>query len=149
MVLFAGYPESKSRFDAASKDSRAYAHGVVRPAVPPERLRELGYDPAFYIGVELDLRKPMEFIDEAARHFPRPKGMSGAPLWGLTFLEGSDVGLRLAGLGIRHLAAERLLIFTRIKYVVEAIQDPGAREAELTAPAAGVQRSPRSAIAAC
>ncbi|HET8870745.1 MAG TPA: hypothetical protein VFM48_09880 [Aquabacterium sp.] len=122
LFLLAGYPETKSRIDPQSGTMLAKPYGLTRRSTHHEKYVALGLDPSTHIVVDFDQRKEQRFVGRPNAQFPKPQGMSGAPLWMLKFTESGDIETRIVGLGIEHRSDDKAIVCVRAEPIMGLIQ---------------------------
>ena len=120
----AGYPETKNRANPARKTIDAVVHAYHAHSIEDNEYINYGLDPNVNIALPLDLKKGID-PDGNNRTFPKPQGMSGAPIWEL-FDEGDHADnprtFPIVGVATTYLRKSKIVYGTDIGPLIEKLQ---------------------------
>ncbi len=119
--VIVGFPATKNQFRVRHKDMLAVPYAYRSDSIPEVEYRKNGVSPESHVLLPLDLRRG---FDAAGRptHFPRPQGMSGAPVVVLFEGESEARVFPVVAVGIEYRKAERILVASDVRFVLEAIR---------------------------
>jgi hypothetical protein len=117
---FVGYPSTKGKVDRVALDLRSASYAYLSGSAPAETYRELDLDPRFHIVLPFSKRGVVD-LDGKSFNFPKPNGISGAPLWELQQPEAG--GRKVVGVMIEHRRQKGALIATDVAAVVLLLRD--------------------------
>jgi hypothetical protein len=124
-----GFPHTKQPKKATGRELPAVAITHAGHALTAERIRELGYDPAFHLLIEFD--KTKSYGSRGRATSPDPYGMSGGGIWAIPeiFAEPTPETLFTA-IAIEWLKEDKAILATRVQPCLALI----AREVPGVAP---------------
>ena len=126
---FVGYPSSKGKADRVALDVRSASYAYLSGPAPAETYAKLGLNPRLHIVLPFSKRGVVD-LGGKSFNFPKPNGISGAPLWELQKPEAG--GRKVVGVMIEH---RRQQVATDIAAVLLILRDYyDARTAKLTFP---------------
>jgi hypothetical protein len=117
-----GFPATKSKLSRAEATVLAAPHAYLCQPIPDGDYPSLGFEPKTHLLLHLNLKVGYG-LDGGHQHFPKPQGMSGAPVFVL-YSDGPEDNARVfpvVAVGIEYRPREKLLIATDVRYVLEAI----------------------------
>jgi hypothetical protein len=117
-----GFPCTKNGFRVHTSDVLAAPYAYRSDSIPDEDYAKHGVSTESHVVLPLNLKKVFGPEGQAI-HFPKPEGMSGAPvvvLYGDS-IEQSRV-FPVAAVGIEYRAKEKVLIATDVRFVIDAIR---------------------------
>ena len=116
-----GFPATKNRFRVVQKDVLAAPYAYRTQSLPEIDYHKHGVAPESHVLLPLDLRNG--FVSNGRPiHFPKPQGMSGAPMVVLYEEEGDSRVFPVVAVGIEYRKTQRILVATDVRFVLEAIQ---------------------------
>jgi hypothetical protein len=122
--IFIGFPESKSDVHQARREVTVEAYAFRNEPIDEAADERHGLSPNDHIALHLDVRKGFG-LDGSKQHFPKPNGMSGAPIVCL-FDHNVDDDSRVfpvVGVATRYIRSSRLVFGTDIQFVLDAIKN--------------------------
>lgn len=117
---FVGYPSTKGKADRVALDVRSASYAYLSGAAPTETYGKLGLDPRFHIVLPFSKRGVVDLHGKLF-NFPKPNGISGAPLWELQKPEAG--GRKVVGVMIEHRRQQGVLIAADIAAVLLMLRD--------------------------
>ena len=117
---FVGYPSTKGTVDRIAHDLRSASYAYLSAPAPAETYAKLNLNPRFHIVLPFSKRGIVD-LDGKSFNFPKPNGISGAPLWELQMPEAG--GRRVVGVMIEHRRQKGVLIATDIAAVLLMLRD--------------------------
>lgn len=126
--LITGFPGSKSRPNPVAREVSSKVYGLWNISAPAEQYGALGLSQSNHIAVRFD-RKRSVFPNKQVQTFPRPAGMSGAPVWLLYDESGPNDPSQtpLVGIAIEHHTSGHVLVATDIAVALDLIARFGPR----------------------
>jgi hypothetical protein len=120
-----GFPATKSRVKNNSKDVEVMSYAYRNDSVPEYEYSQYGLSPETHVVLPLNLKKGFD-ANGKKTHFPKPQGMSGAPVFVLhdDNEQGSKV-FPVVAVAIEYRKKEKVLVATDVRYVLEAISNAG------------------------
>jgi hypothetical protein len=123
MYLIIGFPQSKSNALPGTKEVRVTAYKYRHRSIDDEDYIKLGLDSETQLAMKLDLKVGYN-PDGTHRNFPRPQGMSGAPIFEL--YEDGEAGadasvFPLVAVGIEYRERHRILVGTDVEVALDMI----------------------------
>jgi hypothetical protein len=113
---FYGFPASTADVNPVSKRFLPLAATYCGQSVPAARYAQFGVKTQTHVVLPFE-RKNVFGNDGLRRHFPKPAGMSGSPLWELRPL--ANGGRRIVGVMTRHKERHRVVVATDVGFVVD------------------------------
>lgn len=120
---FTGFPATKTKVSNIKKSIEVTAYSYRSDSIPESEYSKYNVDASTHIVLPLNTKKGYDKNGDIT-HFPRPQGMSGAPI--VALYEEGDADSRVfpvVAVAIEHRARENVVIATDVKYVLEAIQN--------------------------
>jgi hypothetical protein len=117
---FLGYPSTKGKADRAALDLRSASYAYLSGPAPAETYTKLDLNPRFHIVLPFSKRGVVD-LDGKSFNFPKPNGISGAPLWELQKPEAG--GRKVVGIMIEHRRQKGVLVATDIAAVLLMLSD--------------------------
>jgi hypothetical protein len=118
-----GFPATKSRTDPNAGTVEVKPHAFRLAPIDENEYARLGVSPDTHVVLELDLKRG---FDPLGKHqqFPKPQGMSGAPIIVLYEHdgEGDSRVFPVVGVATTYRKRDRVLIGTDIGFVIDAIR---------------------------
>ena len=117
-----GYPALKAKPNPKTKTIPAAAYAHHAASIPDANYAAHGFHPGQHILLPLNLQENYD-LHGRHTHFPKPQGMSGAPVWVL-FEDTPDDQQQtfpVVGVGIEYRKDTKLLIATDVATVVNMI----------------------------
>ena len=116
-----GFPVTRTEIDSRSKQMLSAPFGLALPGAAESVYEKAGLSISSHILVDFDVRKPVKFIDGSTRQFPKPQGMSGAPLWSVR-LNGFTYELGICAIATTHIKGLRAVACARIEIALAMIE---------------------------
>lgn len=117
-----GFPCTKNGFRVHKKDVLAAPYAYRSQSIPESIYVKHGVSTESHVLLPLDLKKAFGPAGEAM-HFPKPDGMSGAPVVVLYGDQGEESRVfPVVAVGIEYRTSDRVLVATDVRFVLEAIQ---------------------------
>ena len=117
-----GFPGTKSRTDPHAQTVEVKPHAFRLSPIDEGAYDRHGVSPDTHVVLDLDLKRGFD-LQGNHQHFPKPQGMSGAPI--IVLYEHSGEGdarvFPVVGVATTYRKAERVLIATDIGFVIDAI----------------------------
>lgn len=117
---FVGYPSTKGKANRAALDIRSASYAYLSGPAAPETYTKLGLDPQFHIVLPFSKRGVVD-LNGKSFNFPKPNGISGAPLWELQKPEAG--GRKVVGVMIEHRRQPGVFIAADIAAVILMVHD--------------------------
>jgi hypothetical protein len=117
---FVGYPSTKGKADRVALDVHSASYAYLSGPAPAETYAKLGLDPRFHIVLPFSKRGVVD-LNGRSFNFPKPNGISGAPLWELQKPEAG--GRKVAGVMIEHRRRQGVFIAADIAAVLLMLRD--------------------------
>lgn len=117
---FVGYPSTKGKVDRVALDLRSSSYAYLSGAAPVRTYANLGLDPHYHIVLPFSKRGVVD-LNAKSFNFPKPNGISGAPLWELQKPEAG--GRKVVGVMIEHRRQQGVFIATDIAAVLLMLRD--------------------------
>lgn len=117
-----GFPATKSKVSRAEATVLAAPYAYLCQPIADGDYSRFGFDPKTHLLLHLNLKVGYGPGGDQ-QHFPKPQGMSGAPVFVL-YSDGPEDNARVfpvVAVGIEYRPREKLLIATDVGYVLEAI----------------------------
>lgn len=121
--MIVGFPQSKSTVSSSTFQVEVTACPYRANSLSDAELRALGLEPAYQLAMHLDLKVGYD-PDGNHRNFPKPMGISGAPIIELYDELGEDDPsiFPIVGVGVEHHKSKRVLLGTDIGAVSEVVE---------------------------
>lgn len=119
-----GFPATKSKVSRAEATVLVAPYAYLCQPVPDVDYPKFGFNPETHLLLHLNLKLGYGLAGDR-QHFPKPQGMSGAPIFAL-YSDGPEDNARVfpvVAVGIEYRPREKLLIATDAGYVLEAIDN--------------------------
>jgi hypothetical protein len=117
---FVGYPSTKGKADRVALDVRSASYAYLSGPASTETYAKLGLDPRFHIVLPFSKRGVVD-LNGKSFNFPKPNGISGAPLWELQKPEAG--GRKVVGVMIEHRRQQGVFIAADIAAVLLMLRD--------------------------
>lgn len=117
---FLGFPSSKGEVNPMKREIRSASYAYLGTSPAPDDYERMGLSEASHILLPFD-KKNVITLQASKMNFPKPIGMSGAPLWELRRNE--DGGRRVVGVMIESRKLERVFVAADIGFVLKFIRD--------------------------
>lgn len=118
-----GFPASKNRFGHVQQQIIAAPYAYRADSIPDEEYSRYDVSPETHVVLPLDLRKGFD-ADGNPITFPKPQGMSGAPVIVLFGDESSGERVfPVVAVGIEYRKTEKVLVATDVRFVLEGIRN--------------------------
>lgn len=117
-----GFPATQSKLDPVRGEVEVTAYAYRSRSIRDADYPGLNIAPHTHVGIRMDLRTGVDSGGKQ-RTFPKPRGMSGAPIW-ILVEEGPATGERsfpIVAVGTRYKRSEKVLIGTDIDIVIDMI----------------------------
>jgi hypothetical protein len=130
-MCWSGFPATKSRTDPVAQSVEVTPTAFRLSPVAESEYERHGVSMETHIVLELDLKRGFDTFG-AHRNFPKPNGMSGAPIVVLYEHDASGDSrvFPVVGVATTYRKQHRMLIGTDIGFVIDAIHratEPGGR----------------------
>lgn len=79
---FVGFPESRSSVRRSPRQISVEAHAYIGNSIPPDEYRKSRLDPSSHICLAFDNKRSFD-LEGQPKKFPKPHGISGAPIFHL------------------------------------------------------------------
>lgn len=123
MHAIVGFPASKSSVNPAARAVQVSAFLYRSSSIPEDEYARHGYNTREHVCMHLDLKGA---VDEGGkhRHFPKPQGMSGAPMFVLYDEDGADDAriFPVVAVGTKYRKTAKLLVGTDVAVVLDMIR---------------------------
>lgn len=119
----AGFPETKNRPKVGTGELTRSNYGVLSRSIPESEYQSHGLDPATHVAMTLDPKKGHD-LEGANLNFPKPNGMSGAPIWEITYTSSDRYDLEnipLVAVGTNYRANKKLLFGSDVHHLLERL----------------------------
>jgi hypothetical protein len=118
-----GFPATKSRTDPHAKTVEVKPHAFRLAPIDETEYARHGVSPDTHVVLQLDLRRGFGPSGNH-QHFPKPQGMSGAPIIVLYEHEGEGDArvFPVVGVATTYRTRDRVLIGTDIGFVIDAMR---------------------------
>lgn len=117
---FLGFPSSKATVNRVIKGVRSASYAYLAATAPTSVYLTLRLEETSHIVLPFAKRNVVT-LEGAKYNFPRPKGMSGSPLWELRKPE--DGGRKVVGVMIEHRKQENVFLATDIGFVLRILSE--------------------------
>lgn len=119
--LIIGYPSTKSKVSRTAPFVSVAPYALTTNSAEPEEYRKHELPEETHILLKLDVKNAFDAKSGRHMHFPKPQGISGAPvIVSYDDNEGSRV-FPVVGVAIEHRATARIIVATDVRFVLEAI----------------------------
>lgn len=121
-----GFPGTKSKVSRSDRTVLAAPYAYRCEPVPDDQYAAYGVAPETHVLLHLNLKVGYD-PDGNHQHFPKPQGMSGAPIIVL-YSDGPKDDARVfpvVAVGTTYRAKQKVLIGTDVRFVLEAIEHAG------------------------
>jgi hypothetical protein len=120
---FAGFPATKTKVSNFKNSIEVTTYSYRSDSIPDSEHSKYGVDASTHIVLPLDTKKGYDKNGNST-HFPKPQGMSGAPVVVL-YEEDGDASrtFPVVAVAIEHRPRDNVVIATDVKFVLEAIQN--------------------------
>ena len=120
--LIIGFPQSQARVSSATQEVNVVSYAYHAASVDESRYDLLGLSAGTHVAIHLDLE--VGFDPEGKhRNFPKPKGISGAPMFELWGHDEDDPSIfPVVAVGIEYRKNERAMVGTDVAVVLDMIQ---------------------------
>lgn len=120
-----GFPASKAEVDNITRTTLSKPYAYRSDSIDDAEYLRHGCDPATHVILPLDRRKSFDMNGNRINELPQPQGMSGSPITVLYDIEeereGSSRVFPVVAVGIEYRKAQKVLIGTDVRYVLEMI----------------------------
>lgn len=117
-----GFPGTRSRTDPDAQTVGVKPHAFRLEPVREDEYNRHGVSPDTHVLLQLDLKRGFDPAGHH-QHFPKPQGMSGAPI--IVLYEpngdGNSLTFPVVGVATTYRKRDRILIGTDIRFVIDAI----------------------------
>lgn len=122
--MIIGFPASRNGVNPIAREVASVVYAYHNYSIKGPDYCKHGLKADTHVALPLDLKVAFD-SKGTHRHFPRPQGMSGSPIWVL-FDENASAEERvfpLVGVGTKYRKKERLLVGTDIGFVLDMINE--------------------------
>ncbi len=120
---FTGFPATKSKVSNFNKSIKVTTYSYRSDSIPESEYAQYNINPDTHLVLPLNTKKGYD-KNGNLMHFPKPQGMSGAPV--IALYEKGDADSRVfpvVAVAIEHRVRDNIVIATDVKYVLEAIHN--------------------------
>lgn len=126
--LMIGYPSTKSKVSRTAPFVSVAPYALTTDSAEPEEYRKHALPEETHILLKLDVKNAFDTQSGRHMHFPKPQGMSGAPVI-VSYDDNEESRVfPVVGVAIEHRATARIIVATDVRFVLEAIDVATAGE---------------------
>jgi hypothetical protein len=122
--VIVGFPATKSSLDTLGRTAYVSPYAYRSDSIEDKEYAAKGVDPQTHVVLPLDLKKGFDPAG-SVRAFPKPQGMSGAPIVVLyeTRAEDHTSFFPVVAIGTRYRKSAKILIGTDVRFALGAIEE--------------------------
>ena len=124
---FIGFPETKSKTSGYRRTVMAAPYAFRCAPIQDEEYSRLGLDPMSHVALTLDLKEGYDASGNRIA-FPKPQGMSGAPIVVLYNNDGSSDSrvFPVVAVATTYRSRDKVVFGTDVSYIIDAIERASA-----------------------